>query len=309
MSAPFDLSDALKKPPVSLSPKSGGKPSRRPPANVQLDDFARKVIWLTLAVCLLSIGYLAWGLYSGAWADPQWKHAEHGFRLQQLANIDMVADVFRFASIALIAAMVVVFHYDEGAGFALLGVALIIYAGLPLMTSQVFSYAGLRGTMATEAALRNLQDVGVIYGIPGLIWSIVDIVRRFKAAADAALVKQANQKYAEAAKARALGGHVPARRRLTPYQKQQRRYQILAVMVIIGEPLLVYLNVGTIQVWLQGVLALTQKLSFTTSPAGLTQLHGDDGSLVLWTLLIALSLVVVAQSLRLLEYICFREVV
>ncbi len=316
MSAPFDLSDALKTPATSLNGKPlGGKPGgggkRQPPANVRLDEAARKVIWTALTVCVALALYLLFGLFSGQshWANGAgqgWNQQTHAFRLQQIANIGMVSELLELGAVILIAAMVVVFRYDEGAGYTLLVVAALLYAGVPLLTDQFFPMQSLRPSEATQQVLRDLQMVGLIFGVPGLIWSCVEMWRRFRSAAEAALVKQANSKYAEASAARSLGVKAPTRR-LTKWQKQQRQYQILSVLVIIGEPLLVFANLGTIQTWMQGLLALTQRLSFSNDPAGVAQLHGSDGNLVLWTLLIALNLVVLSQLLRLLEYVCYRN--
>jgi hypothetical protein len=57
-----------------------------------------------------------------------------------------------------------------------------------------------------------------------------------------------------------------------------------------------------------GLLGLMNRLSFSSSPTGLAQLQGSDGNFVLWTLLIALDLVILSQLLRLLEYLCYRNV-
>ncbi len=169
-----------------------------------------------------------------------------------------------------------------------------------------FPLLALKSSDATRLALRDLQTLGLIFGIPGLLWSIVEMARHFRAAAEAAMVKKTNVKYADATGPRSLGGKAPARR-LTVWQRQQRRYQILSVCVIIGEPLLVFLNLGTIEGWMGGLLALLNRLSFSSAPSGVAQLHGSDGNLVLWTLLIVLNLVVLSQLLRLLEFFCYRN--
>ena len=305
MSAPFDLSDALKTPPTPLTGKPGGKGGKsRPPVNVRLDEAARRVLWITLVLGTLMTLYLLWGLYEGTWASPVWNHQPHAFHLQQISNIATISNLLELDVIGLIVAMVIAFYQDEGAGFALLGGAAVYYFGVPLLTNQMFSIQSRTSSLASQEVLQNLQMTGLILGIPGLIWSIVDIVRRFRAAAEAALVRQANHKYGAAAAAHALGGRVPGRR-LTPHQRKQRTYQWLSLLVVIGEPLLVYLNLGIVENWMQGLLALTNRLSFSTDPQGIAQLHGSNGTLVLWVLLIALLFVAISQTLRLLEYLCY----
>jgi hypothetical protein len=314
MSAPFDLSDALKTPPTALDGKPLGSRSggggRRPPANVRLDEAARKVIWVALTACVLLGAYLLFGLFAAQshWAKgPQgWGQQNSVFRLQQLSNIAMVTEALEFAAVALIGAMLAVFRDDEGAGYTLLATAAVLYAGVPLLANQFLPLEGLKASEATNGALRDLQTVGLVFGVPGLLWSCVEMWRRFRSAAEAALIKQANARYAEASTARSLGGKAPARR-LTAWQRQQRRYQTLSVIVLIGEPLLVLANLGAIKAWMGGLLSLTERLSFSTSPSGVAQLQGSDGSLVLWTLLIALNLVLLSQLLRLLEYACYRN--
>jgi hypothetical protein len=313
MSAPFDLSEALKTPPSALNTKTGGRGGgRRPPVNVRLDEAARKVIWIALTVCVLLGGYLLFGLFApqSHWANGAnqgWQHQTHAFRSLQLSNISMVSGILQFAAIVLIAAMLVVFYNDEGAGYTLLGVAAVIYVGIPLLANWLFPLQALRSSDATQKALQEIQSLGLIFGVPGLIWSVVEVGRRFQAAAEVALVKQANAKYAEASAARSLGAKVPGRK-LTRWQRQQRTYQILSVFLIVGEISLVLLNLSTIQGWMGGLLGLMNRLSFSSSPTGLAQLQGSDGNFVLWTLLIALDLVILSQLLRLLEYLCYRNV-
>lgn len=309
MSAPFDLSDALKTPPTPLTGRPGGKGgSSRPPTNVRLDEAARRVIWTALIIGSLMTLYFLWGLYGGPWANPIWKQQTHAFRLQQISNIATLSSLLQLVSLILIVAMVIVFRETEGTGFVLLGAAAAYYFGVPLLTNQVFSVQDRFTTVVTQEVLQNFQTTGLIFGVPGLIWSIVDIVRRFRSAAEAALVRQANHKYADAAAARALGVRV-GKRRLTPHQRKQRTYQMLSVLVVVADPVLVYLNLDTVKGWMQSLLALTNRLSFTTDPHGLAQLHGSNGNLVLWVLLIALDFVALSQALRLLEFLCFRNTV
>ena len=320
MSTPIDLSDALKTPPPSLSPQSGGKKGggRGRGTGTRLDDIARPVLWIALALTGLLLLYLCWGLFGGTWADPAWtkpgglvlKHsALHNYREQQMANIGFVFGLLRLLALVVVAALVICSFRDEGAGYALLGAAALLYFGLPLITGQVYIWQGLRATDASSDVLREMQTVALFYGLPGLIWTAVDVVRRFRLAAEGAAVHRANLKYATAAAGRSLGVKNPPR--LTAQQRQYRTYQWLAVAVLVAEPVLVFANLDAVKDWtthlLAGVEGVTNRFAFTPNPTGIAHLHDDSGGIILWSVLIAGNLALLSQALRLLEYFCFRR--
>lgn len=314
MSTPFDLSDALKTPPPTLSPRPGGKKrGGGRGTGTRLDDFARPVLWGALVVSILLLIYVGWGLFGGAWSNPVWDKLGGGQRHQyhtvQLANIGFVFSLLRISALVLVVSLLICCLREEGAGYVLLGAGAVLYFVLPLLTDQVFGWQGARATEASQDVLREMQTVALLLGVPGLIWSGVDIVRRFRMAAEGAAVRRANLKYATAAKYRALGGKQTSH--VTAEQRQYRTYQFLAVTLVVVEPLLIFLNLDTVKVWMGHLLgavdAVTNRFSLSANPSGIPQLQGDGDAIVFWSVLIALNLILLAQVLRLLEYFCFRR--
>ena len=158
--------------------------------------------------------YLGWGLLSGAWADPAWKQQTHPYHLLQLSNIRLVIELMEIAAVVLVTALLVCCLRDEGVGYALLGMAAVLYFGLPLLTGQIYIWQSQHETNASHFALQGVQNVALFYGLPGLIWSGVGLIRRFIAAGEVAAIRRANIKYATTSAARSLGVKAPPR--LTP---------------------------------------------------------------------------------------------
>ncbi|MBV9850173.1 MAG: hypothetical protein JO250_10910 [Armatimonadetes bacterium] len=315
MSTPIDLSNALKTPPPSVSSRPGGSKGAGRGPQTRLDDIARPVLWTALAVTALLLIYVGWGLFGGAWANPTWDslkadlHRLHLYHQVQMANIGLVFDLLRVAAVVLLVTLVICCLHDEGVGYVLLGTAAALFFGLPLLAGQIYVWQNLRATEASQAVLRQMQILALFYGVPGLIWTAVDLVRRLQASAEAAAIRRASLQHAQASGARALGVRTP-KRGLTAEQRQYRTYQTCAVIILIAEPLLVLLNLGTVEVWVGRLLAaverITNRFSFSANPGGIAPLHTGD-NIVLWTVLIALNLVLLAQVLRLLEYFFFRR--
>ena len=320
MSTPIDLSNALKTPPPSLSspPGSKKKTGRGRGTGTRLDDFARPAIWIAFTLSILLLLYLGWGLFGGAWANPGWSKpgglvmtpaALHQYRELQVNNIALVFSLLRIAALVTLVGLLVCCFRDEGVGYTLLGTAAVLYFGLPLATAQVYLWQNLKATLASQDVLREMQTLALLYGVPGVLWTAVDLVRHFHAAAEAVSIRRANLKYATAAAGRSLGVKAPPR--VTAQQRQYRTYQILAVIILLAEPMLVLLNLDAVKDWtvhlLGNVEGITNRFALTPHAGGIPQLHDDSSDLVLWTVLIALNLVVLSQALRLLEYIVFRR--
>ena len=265
MSTPIDLSDALRTPPPSASAPGGGK-GRGRGNGTRLDDIARPALWIALPISALLLTYLGWGLLGGAWADPRWKQQTHPYHLLQLSNIGLVFTLMRIAAVVLVVALLICCLRDEGVGYALLGMAAVLYFGLPLLTGQIYIWQSLHETDASQVALRGMQTVALFYGVPGLIWTAWALVSASDRAAEAAAIRRANIKYATASAARSLGGKVPPR--LTAQQRQNRTYQILSVVVLLAEPVLVLFNLDAVKGWTGHLLAGVEQVTnrFTLTP-------------------------------------------
>ena len=86
----------------------------------------------------------------------------------------------RIAAVVLVAALLICCLRDEGVGYALLGMAAVLYFGLPLLTGQIYIWQSLRETDASHVALQGVQTVALLYGVPGLIWTAVGSCMRFR---------------------------------------------------------------------------------------------------------------------------------
>ena len=83
----------------------------------------------------------------------------------------------------------------EGVGYWLLGGALFLGAGTPFITEQVYGYTHHTSGSASQLALGDLNSLAWFFGVPGVLWTMVDIGRRLSSAADIAAVQRANAKY------------------------------------------------------------------------------------------------------------------
>jgi hypothetical protein len=307
MSMPIDLSDALRATPPPASAPGGGK-GRGRGTGTRLDDVARPALWIALLATALLLTYLGWGLLGGAWSNPTWKQQTHQYHLLQFSNIALVLGLMRLAAVVLVVALLICCLRDEGVGYALLGMAAVLYYGLPLLAGQIYIWQGLHETDASRLALIGVQDVALLYGVPGLIWSGVGIAMRFIAAGEVAAIRRANVKYATTSAARSLGVKTPSH--LTVLQRRNRTYQVLSVIILLAEPVLVLCNLDTVKGLtghlLAGVEQVTNRFTLAPNPNGLGPLHDEESGIILWTVLITLNLIVISQVLRLLEFLMFR---
>ena len=192
MSERIDLTEA----PLPRAPRA-----KRPGGNERgtglpkLDEAALKVLGGAAIVAGLMLLYLLWGLLSGAWSHEVIGHDTHAVHALQLANIALVFRILSGASFLLILALLVACARAEGVGYWLLGVAAFFAVGTPALTEQVYGYTHHTASNASRLVLTDFGSLAWMYGVPGVLWTIVDICRRLAAAADIAAVQRANAKY------------------------------------------------------------------------------------------------------------------
>jgi hypothetical protein len=101
----------------------------------------------------------------------------------------------RISSIVAIICLGICAFRDEGVGYVLSIAAAVLYLGLPIISQMVFSWQSVGISPATTAVIQGLQSLWWIYGVPGIIFVLVDMGRRFQAASENAAIQRANIKY------------------------------------------------------------------------------------------------------------------
>lgn len=191
MPTTFDISEGPN--PSPNQPRFDTNPGRG--TGTQMDDIARTVFYIALAATVASLGYLFWGLFGGAWANPNFNALAHEDRLRQMGNIDLIFGLMRIATLIGVVSVLIMCLRDELIGYILVGVGAIFYLGLPFATSQIYDARGLSSSHATQVALADLQSLWLFFVLPGAGWVAADLVRRFRALSENTAIQRANVKY------------------------------------------------------------------------------------------------------------------
>ncbi len=161
----------------------------------KLDEFALRVLGFAALAGALLLLYLFWGLWSGAWSHSALAHLPHAARAQQADNLALIFNLLSGTSFVLIAALLVCCAKAEGVGYWLLGVAVAFAEGVPFVTAEVYGQMHQTASVVSQTALKDFATLAWLFGVPGVLWTVVDIARRLLAAADIAAVQRANAKY------------------------------------------------------------------------------------------------------------------
>lgn len=191
MSERIDLTEA----PLPRARRAGSKGNARGTGLPKLDEFALRLLVFSGLISGLLLLYLLWGLWSGAWSHEAMGHLGHAARARQLDNIAQVSRLLQWSSFVLIAALLVCCAKAEGVGYWLLGGAVFFAFGTPLLTEQIYGFSHQTASAASQSVLDNFRSLALMFGVPGTLWTVVDIGRRLAAAADIAAVQRANAKY------------------------------------------------------------------------------------------------------------------
>ncbi|BDI30683.1 hypothetical protein CCAX7_27340 [Capsulimonas corticalis] len=193
MPTTFDISEGPN--PSPQQPQFGSSSGGGRGTGTQLDDIARTIFYIALAASVLFLGYLFWGLFGGAWANPAFGQLVHADKARQLGNIDLIFGMLRISTCVAVLSVLIMCLRDEMIGYILVAVGAVFYLGLPFATSQIYDARGLSASNATRSALTYLQSLWMIFVIPGSGWVAADLVRRFKALSENTAVQRANLKY------------------------------------------------------------------------------------------------------------------
>ena len=191
MSERIDLTEA----PLPRAPRPKRGSRSRGTGVRKLDEFAVRLLSAAAIAGGLMLLYLLWGLLSGSWSHAAMGQLPHAARARQLENINLVFSILQGASFLLVVSLLVSCAKAEGVGYWLLGGAFVFAQGVPLLTEQVYGYTHQSASAASQLVLHDFQSLAWVYGVPGALWTLVDIGRRLLAAADIAAVQRANAKY------------------------------------------------------------------------------------------------------------------
>jgi hypothetical protein len=187
----IDLTEA----PLPRALRAKKQSSQRGTGNSKLDGFATKLLGLSALAAGLFLLYLLWGLLSGAWSHEFMGHLPHAARARQMENIALVFRLLQSACFFLILSLLVCCARAEGVGYWLLGGAAFFSVGTSFLTEQVYGFTHHTASSASQLVLTDFGTLAWMFGIPGVLWTMVDIGRRLAAAADIAAVQRANAKY------------------------------------------------------------------------------------------------------------------
>ncbi len=187
----IDLTEA----PLPRAPRPKKGSTARGTGVPKLDGFAVRLLGIAAVACGLFLLYLLWGLLSGAWSHEAMGHMPAAARAQQMENIALVFRLLEGASFALILSLLVSAARAEGVGYWLLGGAAFFSVGTPFLTEQVYGFTHHTASKASQLVLTDSGTLAWMFGIPGVLWTVVDIGRRLASAADIAAVQRANAKY------------------------------------------------------------------------------------------------------------------
>jgi len=187
----IDLAEA----PMPAARRAGQKGGGRGAKFTKLEDFARRVFAVALVASLFLLLYLLGGLWSGVWSHVQIKLLTHDRRQQQLDNIALVFHLLEGTSFVSLVSLLIFSAGVEGIGYWLLGVAAFFYAGASWLTTQLFWMRHQSASNVSGVILTDFQILGWMFAGPGLIWSVIDLARRFGEAAQLAAIQRATAKY------------------------------------------------------------------------------------------------------------------
>jgi hypothetical protein len=173
--------------------KGGGGGSRG--TGTRADDYARTIAIISAIVGAIALGYLLVGLYGGFWDHNHMKAMTLALRAREQLNVDTAFSVLRDSAIVFILSLLIVAARDETLGYLLVVGAAFFYFGLPAISSQVFSALGYKPSNLTIGLIDGFQSLAWPFFVPGVIWVLIDLIRRFRTAADAAAIQKANLKY------------------------------------------------------------------------------------------------------------------
>ena len=197
MSGPgrIDLTDAPLPAARRTAQKPGGGGRGKGSGSLKLDEFAQRILPFATIISGLLLLYLLWGLWSGAWSHEALGNMPGAYRNQQVENVATVFRLLQLTSFVGVLSLLICAARSEGMGYWLFGMAAFFYGGVPWLTTQIYAQ---RHQSASKLGISVLTDFGLLawlFAVPGAIWTVIDLIRRFGEASEKAAIGRATAKY------------------------------------------------------------------------------------------------------------------
>ncbi len=190
MAERIDLTEA----PLPLAQRKKRKAGRGS-GSLWWDAASRRVLTVSAPICGLLVFYALFGLWSGSWSHEAMVQMPAARRQVTLANVGLVFQALEFATLVVVASLLVCCARTEGLGYWLLGLAACFYVGVPFMTAQVYAFRHFTQGAPGQAALDGFQSLAWLPAVPGALWTLVDLGRRLGEAAERSAIARVNAKY------------------------------------------------------------------------------------------------------------------
>jgi hypothetical protein len=110
-------------------------------------------------------------------------------------NIAACTSVLKLSSLAFILSLLVLTFQDGAIGYVFLGISALLYFGIPYLVEEILGFQNLKDSTASTAAVEGIKAVAIFFCVPGVIWTVVDLVRRVLSALENAAIQRANLRY------------------------------------------------------------------------------------------------------------------
>ncbi len=177
------------------------------------DDAASGLLAIAGLIFLAGVVYLLWGMWSGAFADPNWSHTySHQDRARALSNISLCETVMWWTVSIAIVLFLFLFYHEDYSGYSLLAGALFLQLAIPYITQVLYSNTSEAKTTATSLIFQILSSQSWVLGVPGALLTLFSIFRATVSGLEDAKVKRANLQFGQ----KALKDHKPRNTFLGP---------------------------------------------------------------------------------------------
>jgi len=165
-----------------------------------LDDPASGLFAICSIVFLVGLGYLLWGMWSGAFASPNWTTVyTHDDRARAFANISLAGNIMWWVLSIATLMFLFLFYHEEYCGYSLLAGGIFLQVAVPYITTALYGFMNLVPSGATTNIFGLLQAQSWVIGIPGLILTLFNIYRATVSGLEEAKVKRKHLQFGQKA--------------------------------------------------------------------------------------------------------------
>ena len=158
-------------------------------------NLCRFAVWLSGIACVAILLYLGWGLLGGVYGNPNFHHLAHSERARHFENITSCSNALNISSLVFVISLLMLTYQDMAIGYILLLIATVLYFGFPYLTSEIMGFQNMTASDASTQAIAGVVGVARTYFAPGVIWTVVDLIRRVMSALENAAIQRANLRY------------------------------------------------------------------------------------------------------------------